>query len=521
MIAVPAALVPQVVEECGRKQGLGVVVLVSGFAETVPRGRPRGRGAASPAALGIRLVGPNCLGILNTGPGGPAPRAPSCTWPPARAACRSCRSRDGRCRHRRPRLGRGVGISSFVALGNRADVSGNDLLQYWEEDPATDVVCLYIESLGNARHFQPAGPPASHQREAGRRGEGGLAPQGRRRPTCRSPARPPTRCCCARPVCSACRRSPTSSTRRVLGCQPLPQGRRVAVVGNAGGSLAIAADAIVGAGLQLARLTEATRAGLEAARGPQRGPRGPGRPRPAGRRRELRRGPRPPRRRPRRRRRGRRVRTLARRHGRRGARRADATAAAHPAIPVVARAYGATPGPSRGGGQAGRPWCSTPSTAPHEPSAGSRSTRPGSRRSPGAPWCCPPARWPWPGRSWATRSPRDRGAGQGRGRRAAWDGRHRRGADRRGRAGRRGRGRGRAARLPGGAQGRGRATRWPRPWPRAWRSTSPMTPAVRTAWGRMQERFGEGLVPALVQPMVEPGVDVAASRSRTTRRWGP
>ena len=147
-----------------------------------------------------------------------------------------------------------VGISSFVALGNRADVSGNDLLQYWENDPATDVVCMYIESFGNARHFSRLArrltrvKPVVAVKAAW---HAGASPDTvlhtddvllRQTGVIRVPTLPDL-----------------LDTARLLLSQPLPRGRRVAVVGNAGGSLAIAADALLAADLELAVLAPATR----------------------------------------------------------------------------------------------------------------------------------------------------------------------------------------------------------------------------------------------------------------------
>src|SRR5690606_30626718 len=102
---------------------------------------------------GIRLVGPNCLGIINTNPevrlhATFAPVVPL----PGRVGLLSESGMVGAAIVAQAREV-GIGISSFVALGNRADVSGNDMLSYWEADDRTDVVCMYIESFGNARHF--------------------------------------------------------------------------------------------------------------------------------------------------------------------------------------------------------------------------------------------------------------------------------------------------------------------------------------------------------------------------------
>lgn len=264
VIAVPAALVPQVVEECGRKQVYGVVVLVAGFAETGPEGAALEAEVLRVArSWGIRLVGPNCLGILNTDPAVRLHATFVHVAPlPGRVSLLSESGMVGAAIVARARE-EGVGISSFVALGNRADVSGNDLLQYWEEDPATDVVCMYIESFGNARHFSRLARRLTRAKPV-------VAVKAAWHPGAEAADLPfagsPTDEVLLRQT--GVLRVPTLTdlldTARVLGCQPLPRGRQVAVLGNAGGSLAIAADAIVAAGLRLASLTEATRAGLEA-----------------------------------------------------------------------------------------------------------------------------------------------------------------------------------------------------------------------------------------------------------------
>ena len=104
-------------------------------------------------AHGMRVVGPNCLGVVNADPAVRlnatiAPQAPGrgrvgffCQSGALGVAILAAATRWG------------LGLSTFVSAGNRADVSGNDLLQYWERDPATDVVLLYLESFGNPRKF--------------------------------------------------------------------------------------------------------------------------------------------------------------------------------------------------------------------------------------------------------------------------------------------------------------------------------------------------------------------------------
>jgi len=262
VITVPAAGVAAVVEECGRKQVYGVVILSAGFAEAGPDGAALEAEVLRVARTwGIRVVGPNCLGIINTDPDVRL----HATFAPAvplrgRVALLSESGMVGAAIITRARE-EGVGISSFVALGNRADVSVNDLLQYWEGDEHTDIVCMYIESFGNARHFSRQARRLSRAKPVVAVKAGWLPGAGR--PD--GPADPTDDALLRQ---TGIIRVPTLpallDTTRLLVCQPLPAGRRVAVLGNAGGSLAIGADAAVEAGLHLAELGGATRDALAA-----------------------------------------------------------------------------------------------------------------------------------------------------------------------------------------------------------------------------------------------------------------
>ena len=165
----------------------------------------------------------------------------------------------------------GLGASSFAAIGNRADVSANDMLQYWADDPRTELVLLYLESFGNARKFSRIA------RELGRtKPIVAVKSQGAARAY-------PTDGADAHPAAIEALLEQTGVVRvdtlaqlldvaRVLACQPLPDGDRVALVGNGGGSLALAADACVDAGLVLAELGTGVRRQLGA--GPARVPGG-------------------------------------------------------------------------------------------------------------------------------------------------------------------------------------------------------------------------------------------------------
>jgi acyl-CoA synthetase (NDP forming)/RimJ/RimL family protein N-acetyltransferase len=269
IVAVPAEAVAAVVEECGRKQVYGVVILSAGFAETGPDGAALEAEVLRVArSWGVRVVGPNCLGIINTDPS-VGLHATFAQEVPRRGQV-SLLSESGMVGAAIIGQARelGVGISSFVALGNRADVSGNDLLQYWEGDVSTAVVCMYIESFGNPRHFSRLARRLTRAKPV-------VAVKAGRLPTSAATVGSHgTEDALLRQT--GVIRVPTLpamlETARLLISQPLPAGRRVAVLGNAGGSLAIAADAALDAGLVLAELTPTSQAALGALASHEVGP---------------------------------------------------------------------------------------------------------------------------------------------------------------------------------------------------------------------------------------------------------
>ncbi|WP_425413465.1 GNAT family N-acetyltransferase [Nonomuraea maritima] len=154
VVAVPAEGVIDVVKECAEKGVHGLVVVSSGFGETGEEGRSRQDELARIArSYGLRVVGPNCLGIANTDPAVRLNATLAATVPGrGKVGFFSQSGALGTALLQRVAQ-RGMGISTFVSAGNRADVSGNDLLQYWEEDDSTEVILLYLESLGNPRKF--------------------------------------------------------------------------------------------------------------------------------------------------------------------------------------------------------------------------------------------------------------------------------------------------------------------------------------------------------------------------------
>ncbi len=159
VLAVPAAAVPDVVAECAAAGVHGLVVVSGGFGE---RGdvTERTEGLLAQRTIvnqarahGMRVVGPNCLGIINTDPDVRLNASLAPLIPPLGRAGFFSQSGALGVAVLGEAARRGIGVSTFVSAGNRADVSGNDLLQYWETDPSTDVALMYLESFGNPRKF--------------------------------------------------------------------------------------------------------------------------------------------------------------------------------------------------------------------------------------------------------------------------------------------------------------------------------------------------------------------------------
>lgn len=154
IIAVPAKAVVDVVRDAAARGVKAVVVISSGFAETGPEGQELQREVVTTArSYGMRLVGPNSFGIANTSTDVALNASLSPFFPepgPLGLFSQSGALGTGLLAAAKTR---GLGISTFVSAGNRADLSGNDLLQFWEEDEATQIVGLYLESIGNPRKF--------------------------------------------------------------------------------------------------------------------------------------------------------------------------------------------------------------------------------------------------------------------------------------------------------------------------------------------------------------------------------
>ncbi|MER7708255.1 GNAT family N-acetyltransferase [Kitasatospora sp. NPDC097605] len=256
VIAVPASAVPEAVAECGAHGVQGLVVVTAGYAETGPEGRDRQRALVRQArAAGMRVIGPNAFGLISTDPGRPLNASLAPVLPARGGFGVFCQSGAIGVALLEAAHRRGLGISSFASVGNRADVSGNDLLQYWEEDPATDVVLLYLESFGNPRKFTRIARRLAQAKPVvvvkGARHTGSLPP-GHAVPATATGLRDATVDALFQQAGVTRVETITElyDTGELLALQPLPPGDRVAVIGNSDSLGLLTHDACLSAGLR-------------------------------------------------------------------------------------------------------------------------------------------------------------------------------------------------------------------------------------------------------------------------------
>jgi acyl-CoA synthetase (NDP forming)/RimJ/RimL family protein N-acetyltransferase len=256
VVAVPGEAVEAVVRECAAKGVKGLVVVSAGFAETGDGGgrERQTRLVALARSHGMRVVGPNCLGIVNTDPAYSLNASLAMVVPPPGRVGFFSQSGALGIAILETVAERGLGLSTFVSAGNRADVSGNDLLQYWQDDPATDVVLLYLESLGNPRKFSRIARRVAAAKpvvavKSGRSTQGVPLGHAVRR------SGVPVAALDAMFRHSGVIRVDTLSemfdVAQIVAYQPLPTGRRVTVLGNSDSIGLLAADAASSAGLEI------------------------------------------------------------------------------------------------------------------------------------------------------------------------------------------------------------------------------------------------------------------------------
>ncbi|KMS76019.1 acyl-CoA synthetase [Streptomyces viridochromogenes] len=260
VVAVPAEYVPEVVTDCGEHGVQGLVVLSAGYAESGPDGRERQRELVRHArAYGMRIIGPNAFGIINTSAdvrlnASLAPEMPR----PGRIGLFAQSGAIGiALLSRLHRRGGGVtgvtGVSTLVSSGNRADVSGNDVLQYWYDDPDTDVVLMYLESIGNPRKFTRLARRTAAAKPLvvvqGAR-HGGAAPQGHAVRATRLPHATVSALLRQAGVIRVDTITELVDAGLLLARQPLPTGPRVAILGNSESLGLLTYDACLSEGLR-------------------------------------------------------------------------------------------------------------------------------------------------------------------------------------------------------------------------------------------------------------------------------
>ncbi|MFC7493562.1 MULTISPECIES: GNAT family N-acetyltransferase [unclassified Nocardioides] len=267
VVAVPADAVPAVLEDAVRAGCRGAVVLSSGFAELGAEGEALQRRMLDLArASSMRLVGPNCLGLMNTDPVVRLNATFSAAIPPPGGLALA--SQSGGVAIVLADLARehGVGVGLLVSLGNKVDISGNDLLAAWRDDPGVRAAGLYLESFGNAAKFARIARGFS-ERKPLLAVVGGRSPGGRRGGASHTAAAATpavaTRALFAQAGVLAC-----ETAEQLVECallleqQPRPGGRRVAIISNAGGMGVLAADTAEAAGLLVSELSVRLQADL-------------------------------------------------------------------------------------------------------------------------------------------------------------------------------------------------------------------------------------------------------------------
>jgi acetate---CoA ligase (ADP-forming) len=261
VVCLPADAVLEAAAEVLHSGVRALCVISAGFAETGPEGKERQeRLLELVRASGARLLGPNCLGIAVSGPRLNATFGPK-ALPAGNVGFSSQSGALGLAVLERA-AERGLGLSAFVSVGNKADVSSNDLLEYWEDDPNTDVVLLYLESFGNPRKFGRVARRVARTKpiiamKAGRTAAGARAASSHTAALAGSEAAVNALFHQAG-VLRADTLEELLDLTSLLAAQPLPRGNRVAILTNAGGLGILCADTCEAAGLLLPKLSGET-----------------------------------------------------------------------------------------------------------------------------------------------------------------------------------------------------------------------------------------------------------------------
>jgi len=263
IIVVAKEHVMSIMEQCGEKGVKGVVVITSGFKETGPEGAERELELLQLARkFGMRMIGPNCFGVLNTDPEYSMNATFSKTAPLSGNV--GFMSQSGA-------LGEAIldyanklnlGFSMFASVGNKADISGNDLLVYWQDDPYTELILLYLENFGKPREFTKIARGMSKEKpiiavKAGRTAAGARAISSHTGALAGMDVGTDA-------LFDQCGVQRVTSVEELFDVaiafthQPLPKGDRIAVITNAGGPGILATDAVVSLGMSMAKFSDKT-----------------------------------------------------------------------------------------------------------------------------------------------------------------------------------------------------------------------------------------------------------------------
>lgn len=269
VVTVPKAAVPRAIAQCARKGVGAVVVITAGFKETGAEGaRAEARILALARAHGMRLVGPNCMGIQNAQDGVRLNASFARTFPkngPVAFVSQSGAMGEAILAHADHIH---LGVAMFVSMGNRADVSANDLIEYWGREDSIRCMLLYLESFGNPRNFVPIARRVSREKaivtvKSGRSSAGARAASSHTGALAGADV-------AADALLKECGVQRVDSVEELfdvglaLAKLPLPKGNQVAILTNAGGPAILATDALVNSGLELAQLGRSTQKTLRA-----------------------------------------------------------------------------------------------------------------------------------------------------------------------------------------------------------------------------------------------------------------
>jgi acetate---CoA ligase (ADP-forming) len=267
IISVPKEHALAAAEECGARGVRALIVITAGFKEVGPAGAERERRLLAIAQrYGMRLIGPNCLGVVSTAPDVRMNATFAPIMPPAGPVSFMSQSGAMGVTILDYAAEYGIGVQHFVSVGNKADVSGNDLIEYWAEDAATRVILMYLENFGNPRKFTRIAREVTKRKpiiavKAGRTVAGARAASSHTGALADLDSA--TDALLAQ--CGVIRVDTVEELfdlAMAFGHLPVPRGNRVAVVTNAGGPGIIITDACEALGLSVAELSAETQARL-------------------------------------------------------------------------------------------------------------------------------------------------------------------------------------------------------------------------------------------------------------------